>query len=68
MNRFLVFGRRGYAEPLAQIGERSADSLPSVKAVGLGDDWLELVVIPEDAIIWVIRDAELVDERTGVTR
>jgi hypothetical protein len=51
----LVCGRTEYAEPLVEVGtvEDGADVLAS-----LPGDWVELVVIPERAIQWIVRNGE----------
>jgi hypothetical protein len=66
MARYLVFGRHAYAEPLELVGAVEADGTPTVETAGAGADWLELVVLPEADVIWVVRDAALVEERKGV--
>jgi hypothetical protein len=53
-----VFGRTAYAEPLVELGVADEDS--DVRASYSGD-WVELVVFPEDAIEWIVRDGEDVD-------
>ncbi|HEX6256499.1 MAG TPA: hypothetical protein VFZ70_11900 [Euzebyales bacterium] len=52
----LVFGRTEYAEPLAFVTTVDAASTPALEDLDVGTDWLELVVIPADAIIWILRD------------
>lgn len=52
----LVFGRTDYAEPLAFVTTVDAVSTPTLDELDVGTDWLELVVIPADAIIWILRD------------
>jgi hypothetical protein len=66
MPRYTFFGRHEYAEPLELIGSFETDGVPTVRDAGVGDDWLELVAVPEDDAIWVIRDGSLVEERRGV--
>jgi hypothetical protein len=65
--RFLVYGRTEYADPLEQITIVESDDVPTVETAGVGDHWLELVVIPEDEIIWVQRDGALVRTLAEVT-
>lgn len=65
MSRYVVFARNEYAEPLAKVGEAEHDDTPGLDDLDVGDDWLELTVVPEDALIWVLRDGELVDEWQG---
>jgi hypothetical protein len=54
-----VYGRTEYAEPLVELG--TADEGSGVLASHEGD-WVELVTFPEDAIQWIIRDGEQVDD------
>jgi hypothetical protein len=60
MARYVIFGRHAYAEPLEQVGDVELAGDLTVDAAGLGDDWLELVLIPAEEIIWIERDGELV--------
>jgi hypothetical protein len=55
---YLVFGRAEYAEPLGLVTTVEAASTPSVDDLGLGSDWLELVLVPADEIIWILRDGD----------
>jgi len=64
---YLVFGRTAYAEPLALVTTVEASS-PTVAELGVGDDWLELVAIPADEVIWILRDGEPMDWRDMGTR
>ena len=61
---YLVFGRTDYAEPLSAVTTVEAASTPTVDDLGIGTDWLELVVIPADEIIWILRDGEPVERET----
>jgi hypothetical protein len=54
-----VYGRTEYAEPLVELGVVDADS--DVRGAYEGE-WVELVAFPEEAIHWVIRDGERVDD------
>jgi len=63
MTDYLVFGRHAYDRPLRLVGVVSSDTTPTTEQVGLGSDWLELVVVPEEEVIWVLRDADLVRPR-----
>lgn len=68
MRGFAVFARRGYADPLERIGDAEAvgdGALPELADLGLDGGWLEVVLIPDDATIWVLRGGELVEERRG---
>jgi len=55
---YLVFGRTEYAEPLALVTIVEAAPTPTVDDLGVGGDWLELVLVPADEIIWILRDGE----------
>ena len=63
MVTYLVFGRTQYADPLALLTTVESTDPPGRQDLAVGDDWLELVVVPETAAIWVIRDARLVVDR-----
>jgi len=54
-----VYGRTDYAEPLVELG--TVDDATDVRAVYDGE-WIELVAFPEDAIHWIIRDGQEVDD------
>jgi hypothetical protein len=54
-----VYGRAEYAEPLSELGTAEDDS--DVRGTYVGE-WIELVAFPEDAIHWIIRDGESVDD------
>jgi hypothetical protein len=55
---WLVLARRGYEEPLRQIGTVTADDadLAKVYARTIYDEfaWIEMVVVPRDTLITVI--------------
>jgi hypothetical protein len=57
-----VFARSAYADPLGHVTEVELDELPSLETLPVDRDptWIELVVIPDDDIHWVIRDGRLV--------
>jgi hypothetical protein len=61
----MVFARREYAEPLALVQTIETDAPPALSDLDVGDDWLELVLVPQTAAIWVIRDARLAADRAG---
>ena len=54
-----VYARTEYAEPLVELG--TADDGSDVRASYDGA-WVELVAFPEDAMHWIIRDGEDVDD------
>jgi hypothetical protein len=63
MATFLVFGRTAYAEPLALVSTVEAAASPAIDDLGIGNEWLELVLVPADKAIWVLRDGDV--EWTG---
>ncbi|GAB4432426.1 MAG: hypothetical protein OHK0015_19910 [Chloroflexi bacterium OHK40] len=58
MERYLVFARDAYAEPLSFQGalEAPAASAPELALSTYGDTWLELVLIPEREVVWAIEE------------
>lgn len=66
MAQHLIFGRTEYAEPLALVTTVDAGSTPTLDDLDVGTDWLELVVVPEEAAIWVLRDGEPVERAAEV--
>jgi hypothetical protein len=60
MAAYLVFGRTEYARPLALLTTVEADAQPRTADLGVGADWLELVLVPSDEVIWILRDGALV--------
>lgn len=55
----LVFGRTEYAEPLVELGTAADEG--DVLATYEGE-WVELVAFPEDAVHWIVRDGEDVED------
>lgn len=56
MSRYLVFGRTAYADPLTQRGELDAPGDPRDAARRqFGEDWVELSLVPEAAVHWILR-------------
>jgi hypothetical protein len=55
----LVYGRTEYAEPLIELGttDDESDILEAYDG-----EWVELVAFPENAVHWIIRDGEDVDD------
>ena len=56
MERYLVFARTRYEEPLSQEGILEVDVGDDAAARAterFGDHWLELVLIPTSALSWV---------------
>ncbi len=61
MRRYLVFGRKVHTEPLAFEGfvEAEDDEAASRAArAGFADSWVELVLVPEADLFWVIKPKE----------
>ena len=59
IEKWIVLGRRHYQEPLTRIGAVDVERGHPVELVAkqkLGEDWLELVAIPESRIEWAIRE------------
>ena len=54
-----VYGRTEYAEPLVELGP--ADDGSDVRVAYQGD-WVELVTFPEDAVQWIVRNGEEIDD------
>lgn len=61
MARWVVFGRKEYAEPLRDQGSIEASNDQEASRLALdrhGRDWVELTLIPEASIRWVLRQSE----------
>ena len=57
MERYRVLGRTAYAEPLEHQGVLEAADDDAAAAAALeryGDRWVELVLVPERAVHWVL--------------
>ena len=57
MERYRVLGRTAYAEPLEHQGTVEAADDRTAAAAALerfGDRWVELVLVPDRAVHWVI--------------
>jgi hypothetical protein len=65
MAEHLILGRTHYAEPLELVTTVDAQGTPGVDDLDVGTDWLELVAIPTDAVIWVLRDGEPAEAWAG---
>ena len=60
MERYRVLGRTAYAEPLEHQGTlEAADDAAAAQAAleRFGDRWVELVLVPERAVHWVLGGA-----------
>ncbi|WP_152640279.1 hypothetical protein [Thermus filiformis] len=55
---YLVFARKEYAEPLRFQGEWVGLAETEAVFQRFGQDWLEVVLVPERAVRWVIRSPE----------
>ena len=61
MNDYLVFARTEYSEPVEHQGKIQASNDEEAKKLTVerfGEQWLELVLVPERDIHWVMRDEE----------
>ncbi|MGH3086823.1 MAG: hypothetical protein ACRDSJ_05830 [Rubrobacteraceae bacterium] len=61
MEKYLVFARAEYDEPLEHRGEVEALSDEEAKEAALekfGDEWLEMSLVPESKIYWAEREEE----------
>jgi hypothetical protein len=59
VNRWLIFGRTEYAQPLRFEGFVEAEGAEEASARALeqkGRDWVELTLILESAVRWVLKD------------
>lgn len=66
-----VYTRTEYGEPLARLGGVESDDTPDLDTAAalepehaedgheVDRDWLEVVAIADDALVWVIRDGDL---------
>lgn len=57
MARFLVFARTSFEDPLSLAGEVTADDAVAARDAALGsygDDWVELDLIPREAVRWIL--------------
>ena len=57
MERYRVLGRTAYPEPLEEQGTVEAADARAAAAAALerfGDRWVELVLVPERAVHWVL--------------
>jgi len=60
VERYRVLGRTAYPEPLEHQGTVEADDDRAAAAAALeryGDRWVELVLVPDRAVHWVIGGA-----------
>lgn len=62
MNDYMVFARTDYSEPVEHRGNIQATDDERAKKVAVerfGEDWLELVLVPERDVHWAIRKEEV---------
>jgi 1,2-phenylacetyl-CoA epoxidase PaaB subunit len=60
MNDYLVFARTEYSEPVEHQGKIQAADDEEAKKLAVerfGEQWLELVLVPERDVHWVMRKA-----------
>ena len=58
MNDYLVFARTEYGEPVEHQGNIEAPGDEEAKKLAVerfGEEWLELVLVPERDVHWVMR-------------
>ena len=58
MNDYLVFARTEYSEPVEHMGNLQATDHEEAKKLAVerfGEEWLELVLVPEAEIHWVMK-------------
>ena len=62
MARYLVFARDRYEEPLELHGDCEADddeaAAGSARDALPERDWIEILLVPDDAIRWIVRPAK----------
>ena len=64
MEKYFVFARTEYDEPLEHRGYVEAGSAEEAREQALGEygeDWLEMSLVPESQVYWAVRE-----EETGV--
>ncbi len=58
MDRYLVFARTAYAEPLEHRGDLEANDREEAEKLAVeqyGRDWIELALVPAAPIRWVLQ-------------
>jgi hypothetical protein len=61
MERYFVFARTEYDEPLEHRGEVEAGDVEEAKKLALeehGEEWLEMSLVPVSQVYWAERDEE----------
>lgn len=58
--RYLVFGRIDYPESLTHRGflEARAERAREAAIESFGSDWVELTLVPEASVYWILRAEE----------
>jgi len=62
MERYFVFARTEYDEPLEHRGDVEAQDAEEAKKLALenyGGEWLEMSLVPEGEIYWAEREEEI---------
>jgi hypothetical protein len=64
MTTFHLFSRTAYADPLERVTTFEHDGTPGLDDLPVGRDpaWLEVVVVPDDALTWVLCGGSLVPD------
>lgn len=67
MRRYLIFARKRYEEPLELEGDlEAADDAAATEASRLelgGDGWIEIQLVPEAEIRWIVGSAAATTEK-----
>jgi hypothetical protein len=61
MERYFVFARTEYDEPLEHRGDVEAQDSEEAKKLALeeyGEEWLEMLLVPLDRVYWAEREEE----------
>ena len=61
MERYFVFARTEYDEPLEHRGDVEADEVEGARKRALeefGEDWLEMSLVPVSRVYWAEREEE----------
>jgi hypothetical protein len=66
--QFLVFARAAFEDPLSHQGEVAAPGPDAARHAALdayGEDWVELSLIPQDAVRWTLGPSPAEQEEGG---
>ncbi|HEX7169528.1 MAG TPA: hypothetical protein VF206_01770 [Rubrobacter sp.] len=61
MERYFVFARTEYDEPLEHRGDVEAEGIEEAKKLAIreyGEEWLEMSLVPEGQVYWAEREEE----------